>query len=92
MPAKAACESLSEKIPSAASLGAVHSLAPLGLRQTQMQQSGLRSLVPPKKEATRSPFFSSTMVAPWHSEKEAFSYRNSSLMMAAFRVGISTLK
>ena len=31
---------------------------------TQIQQSGWRSFVPPKKEATRSPFFISTIVAP----------------------------
>ena len=50
-PANTACESLSENTPSAASLGAVHSLEPLGLRHTQMQQSGIDSTCTPVKDA-----------------------------------------
>ena len=64
MPAKVACASFIENTPSAASCGEVHSLAPFGLRHTQMQQSGLRSLVPPKMKRQDPRFFNSTMVAP----------------------------
>ena len=52
-----------------------------------MQTSGLRSLVPPKYVATRSPFFVSAIVAEWHSGNEALVYRNSSARIWGSLVG-----
>lgn len=92
IPANSASAEPSSNTPSAASTGSVHLSEPFSLRLTQMHTSGLRSFVPPKYAATRSPRRVSAMVAAWHSAKGAEVYRNSAPAMAADAVGKSTLK